>query len=206
MWSGVWVQVAGLTRCSVPSEVTWEEEVILMPSQCYWYIVTSETGVRWVGATPLGAFTGSRRSWCAHTHTNRYSHPPCELTKPSLTHRLKWPPRGEIAVPLVANVALKQAREISRLSEKEDWNERAGVSTTTRLDLAWIISASLHDAECNIMFLLLHFNQKKKHSPASTSAKNLGHKLFWNPGEKNCLVFFFFLRVSLSLSLSHSSC
>lgn len=118
MWSRVWVQVAGLTRCSVPSEVTWEEEVILMPSQCYWCIVTSETGAWWVGAMPLGAFAGSRRSWCACTHTNRYSHPPCALTKPSLTHRLKWPPRGAIVVPLVANVALKQAREISRLSEK----------------------------------------------------------------------------------------
>lgn len=118
MWSGVWVQVAGLTRCSVPSKVTWEEEVILMPSQCYWYIVTSETGVRWVGAMPLGAFTGSPRSWCTHAHTNRDSHPPCALTKPSLTHRLKWPPRGTIIAPLVANVALKQAREISRMSEK----------------------------------------------------------------------------------------
>lgn len=29
------------------------------------------------------------------------------------------------------------------------------------------------------MFFLLHFNQK--HFPASTTAKNLGHKLFWNP-------------------------
>ncbi len=116
--------MAGLTRCLVPSEVTWERKVILMPSPYYCYIVTSETGVWWVGVTPLGrsqAHGGVKAQTHTHKHTQTkifslrfmpavHSHkhtvslsPACVVcvsvcvcvcSNPSLTHRLKPPPQG----------------------------------------------------------------------------------------------------------------
>lgn len=67
--------MAGLTRCLVPSEVTWEEKVILMPSPYYCYIVTSETGVWWVGVTPLGR-SQAHGGVKAHTHTHIHPESP----------------------------------------------------------------------------------------------------------------------------------
>lgn len=114
--------MAGLTRCLVPSEVTWEGKVILMPSPYYCYIVTTETGVWWVGVTPLER-SQPHGGVKAHTHTHKQIFilrftPIVHTHKPSLTHRLKSTPQGAIVIPLVANVALKQATEISRSAER----------------------------------------------------------------------------------------
>lgn len=86
---------SGLTRFLVPSEVTWEDELIVMPSRYYCYIVT-----RWVWVMPLGR---SQAHGGAHKH--RFT-PRAHARKLSLTRRLKSTPRGAIFVPLVANVAL----------------------------------------------------------------------------------------------------
>lgn len=86
---------SGLTRFLVPSEVTWEDELIVMPSRYYCYIVT-----RWVWVMPLGR---SQAHGGAHKH--RFT-PRAHARKLSLTRRRKSTPRGAIFVPLVANVAL----------------------------------------------------------------------------------------------------
>lgn len=76
--------MAGLTSRLLPSKVTWERKVILMPSLYYCYIVTSETGVRWAGVTPLGRSQAHRGVKAQALKSNPPHLPPPR--KHTLTH------------------------------------------------------------------------------------------------------------------------